>query len=932
MSIRYRLTAATTFLIVILTLVFTSIAYVREKQTLIRELDQKLHLAAELAAETLPPNYHDRIDNKDSVSPQEYAEVVHKNDNLCRTFRLQYLWSVLSIDGRIVHTSATTPPSREINKGQYAPFFSAQEPEGLASAFKKMEAVYTTFHNQWGDGRMILLPSIDHRGRPYCIGASIGFDEINKALKKNIIHALALCGWMLAGGVAGSIALSIRLTRSIRRLTKAANSIAQGEMNQVIKTGGSAELKSLGKSIEVMRNAINKTISELKSEITERQFVEEKLREAEAHYRVLFLESPDGILIINPVTGIPVEFNESARLQLGYSRREFAQLSLFDYQVDQEGTRARIERVLKTGKDDFDTKMRTRSGEIRHVHFTAQIISMSQHPAFHCIWRDITERKRAKERLLIEQKNLKAIFSATPVGMLLMDEDATIVEANGMLKSLISKNLVQLIHQRSRTDLPQIHESEGCDLALAGLECAFRKKVLPLLSSGKPVHDVEMQVELVANGQEHHPWLKVSAEPVSLDTRGHVIVAVDDITERKSNEAALRRANRALLILKKCDEALVHTRTEPELLNSICRILANVWGAQMTWVGYAEHDERKTVRVVTGSDESYTQHLNVTWADDFHGHGPVGTAIRTRKAYLCRDIPNHPSFASSRHDALKRGFASMIALPLLNENDCLGALAIYSSQVDAFNKEEVELLEQLASDLTFGIISLRKQAETEQLQKELLHVSEHAKQLIAQELHDGLCQNLAGTAFMTSLLQSKLKAKKDSDTELAKEIGRLLSVSVNEARNLAHGLHPIGPEGEGLMNALSQLAETVCNLFHIQCSFECPDPVFLPNESISTHLFRITQEAINNARKHGEADNIIIALQKTPEALTLTIRDNGIGIPAKISQKTGMGLRIMHHRASQIKASLTVRKAGRTGTVVACTVPISTQDGSSSEG
>jgi len=123
------------------------------------------------------------------------------------------------------------------------------------------------------------------------------------------------------------------------------------------------------------------------------------------------------------------------------------------------------------------------------------------------------------------------------------------------------------------------------------------------------------------------------------------------------------------------------------------------------------------------------------------------------------------------------------------------------------------------------------------------------------------------------------------------------------------------------MLALSQLAGTVRNLFHIQCTFRCPEPVIIENETVSTHLFRITQEAINNARKHGEADRVTICLHNTSEGITLRIRDNGKGIPVKTTKKPGMGLRFMNHRASEIGATVSLQRAGKKGTIVTVILP-----------
>ncbi len=134
-------------------------------------------------------------------------------------------------------------------------------------------------------------------------------------------------------------------------------------------------------------------------DITERKRAEEFLREESTYRRILFEQSPDGILIIDPETAKFLEFNTAAHRQLGYSREEFAQLRIFDLEVQEtaEETKGRITDVLRNGRADFETRQRTRQGEIRNIHVTAQILDIQGHPVYHCIWRDITERKRIEE-------------------------------------------------------------------------------------------------------------------------------------------------------------------------------------------------------------------------------------------------------------------------------------------------------------------------------------------------------------------------------------------------------------------------------------------------------------------------------------------------------------------------------------------------------
>lgn len=418
-------------------------------------------------------------------------------------------------------------------------------------------------------------------------------------------------------------------------------------------------------------------------------------------------------------------------------------------------------------------------------------------------------------------------------------------------------------------------------------------------------------------------WVNWRSSPRRLENGNTVSDGIaTDITARKMAEEALQRAHRTLQVLKECNMALVRASSESELLNSVCQILMDIWGARMAWVGFAEDDAKKTVRVAahSGSDEGYLEKLNITWADEPRGRGPSGTAIRTHKANVCRDIPGNPGFAPWREDAIQRGYASTIALPLIFNNHCLGALMVYSTQCDAFNHEEAELLKQLAGDLAYGIISLRTRVERYQLQNELLSISEREKQHIAQELHDGICQHLAGTSMTSKLLEQLLAEKGAPEAKYAKQIGDLLHTGLEEARNLSHGLHPVKDEPNGLTDALSQLSKTVTNLFCIGCFFRCATPVFVEKPSTATHLFRIAQEAVNNAIKHGQASKVLISLRYAEEGIIMSIRDNGIGI-ANNSPPTGMGMQIMKHRASVIGATVTIHRAQKCGTLVSCTLP-----------
>jgi signal transduction histidine kinase len=135
---------------------------------------------------------------------------------------------------------------------------------------------------------------------------------------------------------------------------------------------------------------------------------------------------------------------------------------------------------------------------------------------------------------------------------------------------------------------------------------------------------------------------------------------------------------------------------------------------------------------------------------------------------------------------------------------------------------------------------------------------------------------------------------------------------------LARGLSPVDVESGGLMAALKELAENTERLFRISCRFECPQPILIHDNTVATHLYRIAQEAIQNAVKHGHSTRLKVSLTKSRAAITLTILDNGLGISTGTRAPEGMGLRIMHYRARTIGGKLTIQPAPKKGTKVVC--------------
>ncbi|MGB9204925.1 MAG: PAS domain S-box protein, partial [Terriglobales bacterium] len=191
------------------------------------------------------------------------------------------------------------------------------------------------------------------------------------------------------------------------------------------------------------------------------------------------------------------------------------------------------------------------------------------------------------------------------------------------------------------------------------------------------------------------------------------LALVSDITERKRTEEALRCLNRELRAISNCNQVLLHATDEQSLLEEICRIVCEEAGYRMAFVAYAEDDYAKSVRPVawTGAEEGYLATVGLTWADTERGRSPTGTAIRSGKSCCVQDFATDPRLAPWREGLLQRDFRSGIALPLKDEQaHTFGSLTIHSAQPNAFTPEEIRLLEELAADLAFGIVTLRSGA------------------------------------------------------------------------------------------------------------------------------------------------------------------------------------------------------------------------------
>jgi PAS domain S-box-containing protein len=318
---------------------------------------------------------------------------------------------------------------------------------------------------------------------------------------------------------------------------------------------------------------------------------------------------------------------------------------------------------------------------------------------------DITERSRAEADLRTSEERFRLLVEEAPDAILLYDaEQDRFIDANRAAERLFGCGRVEIVkhgpqhfYPPEQPDAEPVAQSlaEHNERALAGQEITYERRILN--ASGE---ERLCQVTLVRMPSAKAPLLRASFV---------------DITDRKEAERALRRLNRTLRTLSRGNEALVRAASEPELLSEMCRVIVETGGYRMAWIGIAQHDAAKSVTPVAAAGETgdYLDKAKITWADEPRGHGMVGRAIRSGEPQTSQNIAADPGMAPWREEAKEHGFGCSVALPLKDHSEVFGVLTMYAVETDAFDADELKLLQELANDLAFGVRSLREHSARE---------------------------------------------------------------------------------------------------------------------------------------------------------------------------------------------------------------------------
>ncbi|MHB0866808.1 MAG: PAS domain S-box protein [Thermoleophilia bacterium] len=365
---------------------------------------------------------------------------------------------------------------------------------------------------------------------------------------------------------------------------------------------------------------------------------------------------------------------------------------------------------------------------------------------------------------------LAKILETSPAGITVVDAAGRITFANHKAETILGL-------ARSEITSRVYNAPEWRITTLAGGE--FPDAELPfqrVKETGKPVEDVRHAI-VWPDGRT--VCLSINAAPLTDALGGFagMVATLEDITAALGLERALAGKNRANQVLTRSDEALIRAVDELSLLQEVCRIIVEEAGYRLAWVGYTEVDGGRVVKPVSqcGFEEGYLDAITVTWDETETGRGPTGIAIRTGKPAMVRDIHGDPAYEPWREQALKYGFASGLSLPLVIDSRTLGALNVYAAEPDAFDPGEVQLLTQMAGNLSYGITILRAREDRSRTLQELKESREDWRRIF---------NSIADPVMILDLEQNILAANPATEKKLDLTRDRILGRKCHEVFHL----------------------------------------------------------------------------------------------------------------------------------------------------
>lgn len=626
------------------------------------------------------------------------------------------------------------------------------------------------------------------------------------------------------------------------------------------------------------------------SDVTSRKMTELSLRRSESRYRALFEHVGHSAVIVDD--GVILDCNDAAAGLFGCPSRDamIGRKWAFSPPNQLDGTDSRVAAAALEAAANQHGSVRREWLACRDdgTEFIADLlvtsIALEDRNVLLCVGHDITQRKKDEQAIRESEQRFKALAENSPNGILITDMYGQILYANSLTEDLM---------KYSREELCSPGFTSLKLLAPESIEAAQRSQ--EARRRGEDIPPIEYTV-MTKTGERLHTLY--ASKIMEHEGRQAVLGVVTDITQRKHDEQVLRESEQQYRLL-----------TE--------NLLDWIWTARVDGL----HDI-----LVSGKLELVAERWKWTFCSSSIER-LLGYSVAEGMNLSIRELLRPDSVVAVR-DAV----ASALAMGLTDEQ--LAQLT-FKTELEHRKKSGdtvwCEVTTRLTRDEQGRFVGYegvtRDISERKNIERTLADLVDRRQQEISQQLHDELGQELLGIRLLAEGLKRLLAA---SDTPQARTASELAAISVkaqNRVREIIKGISPVQVAPTGLMAALDDLAALTERLTGVTCVFRCDRPVQVSNSYTATELFYIAQEAVRNAATHGRPTTIHIGLTEDNFNLLLRVADDGDGIGRKAESQSGMGLRIMKHRAAMINASLSIKTGEPRGTWVTCKLPITRGNG-----
>lgn len=467
----------------------------------------------------------------------------------------------------------------------------------------------------------------------------------------------------------------------------------------------------------------------LSIDITERKRMEQALRDNESFLNSIIEQSPNAIWISDD-KGTLLRLNQACRDLLNIKDEEVVgKYNVFqDEIVQNRGLVPLIESVFSQGKlVRFDLEYD--SSQLAHLQLektVSVILDVTIFPIKDATGKttnaviqhiDITERKQTQEALSESEERYRLLVDQSPYAIG-VHQDGTLVFANSAAVRLLGAESVDDLIGKSIRDIVHPDTWE-----------ATRGRISRMLQGESGLYSIEGRYVRL-DGSEFP--VEVTATPFMYRGRPAIQVIALDITERKQAEKQIKKLNRTYLVISKINRAIIQIREMQILFDTVCKIAVEDGGFRMAWVGLLDAETGRVNPVAhVGIENGYLEKLRITLDDKKRGQGPTGKSLLLGQHVVSNDIANDPRMLPWREDALQRGYRASAAFPLNISGETRGSFNLYIGDVGFFDDDELELLDELAEDISFAMKVSEKEAQRKQIEDVLRKLSARESAILA---------------------------------------------------------------------------------------------------------------------------------------------------------------------------------------------------------